>query len=107
MESHRACKRPRNGPYCFAITPNRSTARFPRLSLGSAGAAAPATPMRTIIPAPPPPPSVSIDHPTFFSPAAEDPQRRPATPVAQLPALTTASTLGACALPYSEHLRRT
>src|SRR5215470_15755125 len=50
----------------------------------------------------------SIEQPTLFLPAAEESARqRPLEAVAQPPTLTPTSTLGACALPYREHLHRT
>jgi integrase/recombinase XerD len=49
-----------------------------------------------------------VEQPSLFFPIEEaSAPARPAASVARPPALTPAATLGACALPYEEHLRRT
>jgi site-specific recombinase XerD len=56
-------------------------------------------------------PAESVEQPSLFLPIAppdgEASSKRPAEPVARPPDLTPASSLGACAMPYEQHLRRT
>src|SRR5262245_15012712 len=87
---------------------NSSIAKCSRHSLEFPGASAPSRAMRPSMPAPRHSPDDSIKQPGLFSPAAEElPRQRPLEAVAHPPTLTPTSTLGACALPYREHLRRT